>query len=77
MVGPYDYSARVVAHRPLEEYSLWHCLGYVFYAPLYLAGPTLTFNAYMSQASTEFTVYSLDTGLVPIQISIKCIMLSP
>lgn len=52
-LGPYDYSTRVLVHRPLEEYSLLHCLGYVFYAPLYLAGPTLTFNAYVSQASTE------------------------
>lgn len=48
-LGAYDYSARVVAHRPPEEYSLWNCLGYVFYAPLYLAGPILTFNAYISQ----------------------------
>lgn len=45
----YEYSSRVLAHRPLKDYSLWHCLGYVFYAPLYLAGPTLTFNAYVSQ----------------------------
>ncbi|CAM9342054.1 unnamed protein product [Ascophyllum nodosum] len=44
----YDYHARVSAHRPMADYSLWHCLGYVFYAPLYLAGPTITYNAYVS-----------------------------
>eukprot|EP00904_Undaria_pinnatifida_P013239 jgi/Undpi1/9045/HiC_scaffold_26.g11505.m1 len=44
----YDYSSRVLAHRPMSDYSLWHCLTYVFYAPLYLAGPTLTFNAFVS-----------------------------
>eukprot|EP00903_Cladosiphon_okamuranus_P006699 g6538.t1 len=44
----YDYSSRVLAHRPLREYSMWNCLCYSFYAPLYLAGPTLTFNAFVS-----------------------------
>lgn len=47
----YDYSSRVLAHRPMSDYSLWHCLTYVFYAPLYLAGPTLTFNAFVSHVS--------------------------
>lgn len=47
----FEYSSRVVAHRPIVDYSLWHCVGYVFYAPLYLAGPTLTFNAYVSHVS--------------------------
>lgn len=47
----YDYSSRVLAHRPMEEYSMWNCLCYSFYAPLYLAGPTLTFNAFVSHVS--------------------------
>ena len=50
----YDYHARVSAHRPMADYSLWHCLGYVFYAPLYLAGPTITYNAYVSHVGTDF-----------------------
>lgn len=36
----------------MAEYSLWNCLCYSFYAPLYLAGPTLTFNAFVSHVST-------------------------
>ena len=36
----------------MADYSLRHCLAYVFYAPLYLAGPTLTFNAFVSYVST-------------------------
>lgn len=48
----YDYSSRVLAHRPMADYSLCHCLTYAFYAPLYLAGPTLTFNAFVSHVST-------------------------
>ena len=51
-VDVFDYSARVSAHRPMQDYSLWHCLGYVFYAPLYLAGPTITYNAYVSHVGT-------------------------
>lgn len=47
----YEYSSRVLAHRPMAEYSLWNCLCYSFYAPLYLAGPTLTFNAFVSHVS--------------------------
>ncbi|CAM9625716.1 unnamed protein product, partial [Hapterophycus canaliculatus] len=47
-VDIHEYSSRVLAHRPMTEYSLWHCLCYAFYAPLYLAGPTLTFNAFVS-----------------------------
>ncbi|CBJ31068.1 Glycerol:H+ symporter [Ectocarpus siliculosus] len=47
-IDVHDYSSRVSAHRPLAEYSLGHCLCYAFYAPLYLAGPTVTFNAFVS-----------------------------
>lgn len=47
----YEYSFRVSAHRPMAEYSMWNCLCYSFYAPLYLAGPTLTFNAFVSHVS--------------------------
>lgn len=50
-VDIYEYSSRVLGHRPMTEYSLWNCLCYLFYAPLYLAGPTLTFNAFVSQVS--------------------------
>lgn len=35
----------------MAEYSLWHCLCYSFYAPQYLAGPTITFNAFLSHVS--------------------------
>lgn len=41
--------ARAVAPRALEEYNAACFFEYVFYPPLYLAGPTLTFNAFASQ----------------------------
>jgi protein-cysteine N-palmitoyltransferase HHAT len=34
-------------HRPLEEYSILNCISYCIYAPLYVAGPIVTFNTYM------------------------------
>lgn len=41
--------AREVAasHRPLEDYSILNCISYCVYAPLYVAGPIVTFNTYM------------------------------
>ena len=38
-----------MTHRPLGEYSAARFLEYALYPPLYLAGPTLTFNAFASQ----------------------------
>lgn len=34
-------------HRPLHEYNILNCISYCIYAPLYVAGPIITFNAYM------------------------------
>ncbi len=45
----YLQQARAVAPRALEEYNAARFFEYVFYPPLYLAGPTLTFNAFASQ----------------------------
>lgn len=43
-----EYRERVKTSRPKEEYSLENVLSHAFYAPLFLAGPTIPFNAYMS-----------------------------
>jgi len=34
-------------HRPLEQYCLINYLSYMFYAPLYTAGPIMSFNAFV------------------------------
>lgn len=39
--------------RAGPDYCLPHFLAYVFYVPLYLAGPTITFNAWMSQVASS------------------------
>ena len=34
--------------RPLHEYSIFNLMTYFLYSPLWLAGPTTTFNSFMS-----------------------------
>lgn len=46
-----SYRARERAHRPLCEYSLRNCLAHALYAPCWLAGPTISFNAFVSHFS--------------------------
>jgi len=42
------YKLRERQHRPLCEYSLSGCIAHALYAPLWLAGPTISFNAFSS-----------------------------
>lgn len=69
----HDYSSRVSAHRPMAEYSLGHCLCYAFYAPLYLAGPTLTFNAFVSHVSPVSTA----TAVLTLTVTFCSVAVSP
>ena len=39
--------------RPLEEYNLLNFLVYVLYAPLYMAGPIITFNSFMYYTNNQ------------------------
>ena len=43
-----DYYQRVALHRPLYEYSYINYMSYCLYCPLYVAGPILPYNAYIS-----------------------------
>ena len=47
--GPGDHRSLVSRPRREVRYSLGEYLAYVTYPPLYLAGPTCTFNAFASQ----------------------------
>eukprot|EP01132_Coremiostelium_polycephalum_P009730 gene9730-11949_t len=46
-------------HQPQENYSFWHFLAYIFYIPLYIAGPITTFNAFISQVYNPQKTYSI------------------
>lgn len=41
---------RVNTNLPLEDYSLQNYVAYLFYAPLFIAGPIVTFNDYIKQS---------------------------
>jgi len=45
---PWGYGWRVKTHHEAAEYSLVAYMNYCFYLPLYAAGPTITFNAWLS-----------------------------
>eukprot|EP01062_Namystynia_karyoxenos_P026982 TRINITY_DN20811_c0_g1_i1.p1 TRINITY_DN20811_c0_g1~~TRINITY_DN20811_c0_g1_i1.p1 ORF type:complete len:646 (+),score=172.40 TRINITY_DN20811_c0_g1_i1:79-1938(+) len=48
---PRLYALRQNTPRPLGDYSFAKFVAYVFYPPLYIAGPTTTFNAFTSHAA--------------------------
>lgn len=47
--APTDYRGRVSTSVPEQEYSFVNYLAYVLYAPLYIAGPIITFNDFVWQ----------------------------
>lgn len=36
-------------HQPAEEYNLLNFLAYTYYLPFFMAGPVVTFNAFIAQ----------------------------
>ncbi|GCE99781.1 glycerol transporter [Zygosaccharomyces mellis] len=48
---------RLAAPHPLYDYNVLHYIAYVTYTPLFIAGPTITFNDYLYQ--TRITLPSI------------------
>lgn len=48
-VGGECYDKRTEQNLPLAQYNFIAYFCYVFYIPLYLTGPTMTYNAFVSQ----------------------------
>lgn len=46
----YALQAQQKQPLPLVEYNIWAYLAYVYYPPLYIAGPICTFNAFARQS---------------------------
>jgi D-alanyl-lipoteichoic acid acyltransferase DltB (MBOAT superfamily) len=46
-------------HLPKSQYGLLHFLAYIFYPPLYIAGPIVSYNAFTHQVYTPQTTYSI------------------
>ncbi|KAJ9469390.1 hypothetical protein DIPPA_70161 [Diplonema papillatum] len=53
------YSVRQNTPRMLDEYSFIGFIAYVFYIPLYIAGPITTFNAFASHVTHRQSTFSL------------------
>lgn len=58
-------------HQPVENYSLAHFLAYIFYIPLYIAGPIASFNAFVAQVYSPQKTMSLNEI---IKASIKILL---
>jgi D-alanyl-lipoteichoic acid acyltransferase DltB (MBOAT superfamily) len=52
---------RVNNNLPLEDYSLQNYFAYLFYAPLFIAGPILTFNDFVRQSRQSLPSINLKT----------------
>eukprot|EP00164_Ancoracysta_twista_P009693 GFYU01014429.1.p1 GENE.GFYU01014429.1~~GFYU01014429.1.p1 ORF type:complete len:569 (+),score=149.51 GFYU01014429.1:143-1849(+) len=51
--GARCYHWRQECHQPLQSYNYVLYMVYLYYPPLYLAGPTVTFNAFSSQMARQ------------------------
>ncbi|GAV55715.1 hypothetical protein ZYGR_0AY01070 [Zygosaccharomyces rouxii] len=61
---PLDEKERLVAPHPLHDYNLLHYIAYVTYTPLFIAGPTITFNDYVYQTRVTLPSISFKNTMV-------------
>lgn len=45
--------SRIEVARPMEQFNLFNFYAYTLYIPLYLAGPIITFNDFISQSEKK------------------------
>ncbi|ORY43437.1 membrane bound O-acyl transferase [Rhizoclosmatium globosum] len=70
------YKSRVQIHRPMKDYNFIAYLCYLLYAPLYLAGPIMTFNDFMSQTKTRLPSTTNHSQLIRYTLRlILCVVL--
>jgi MBOAT, membrane-bound O-acyltransferase family len=62
------WQARAATPLPLSEYSAAHFFEYMFFPPLYLAGPILTFNAFPSQRRSPSNVSSKQVSMSELRL---------
>ena len=63
-----DWQVRAVTSLPLSEYSAMRFFEYMFYPPLYLAGPILTFNAFASQRRLPSSISSKQVSMSELRL---------
>ena len=62
------WQARAATPLPLGEYSAGQFFRYVFYPPLYLAGPILTFNTFASQRRSPSSISSKQVSMSALRL---------
>lgn len=63
-VSLHCYKLRTETPRPLAEYNLKGYLAYLFYVPLYVAGPMSSYNAFISHTHVATRSMNLKQGLI-------------
>eukprot|EP01133_Synstelium_polycarpum_P004295 gene4295-5016_t len=61
-------------HLPEERYDFSHFIAYIFYIPLYIAGPISTYNSFMAQVYTPQRTYTF-SQLVRMSIKILIVFI--
>jgi D-alanyl-lipoteichoic acid acyltransferase DltB (MBOAT superfamily) len=61
-LSPGCLQARAELWLPLRCYNLGAYLAYLFYPPLYIAGPTITFNSFASQLEARAHITRAQVG---------------
>eukprot|EP00668_Euglena_longa_P009447 GGOE01011412.1.p1 GENE.GGOE01011412.1~~GGOE01011412.1.p1 ORF type:complete len:548 (-),score=107.24 GGOE01011412.1:392-2035(-) len=63
-------------HRPRDRYSLLNYFAFLFYLPLYIAGPISSFNAWQAQMEHPQTEYSRkDLVLYSLRVAFNLVLL--
>ncbi|EGG22709.1 membrane bound O-acyl transferase family protein [Cavenderia fasciculata] len=57
--GKSTYIVITEKHQPTEHYTFSHFFAYIFYIPLYIAGPICSFNAWIAQVYQPQKTYTL------------------
>jgi len=52
-----QYAQLEITHQPSHNYGILQYFAYIYYVPLFLAGPVISFNAWMAQVITPQTTY--------------------
>jgi len=64
---------RILEPAQEKDYNLVWYLTYMLYAPLYLAGPIVTFNDFVSQVQKQKKISSFSLAFFSIYVFIFCI----
>eukprot|EP00899_Mesostigma_viride_P015563 jgi/Mesvir1/24007/Mv10753-RA.1 len=75
ITGRRCYHVRQETSLPLRAYSLGNLVGFCLYAPLFIAGPHVSFNAYVSQRQAGQQSYSVRNLMLYAARYVVCLLL--